>query len=145
MSPVWPGSGCVQSDCWVRYVLSKSGSQTTNDSHSGLFSGKYKVDEIPEEGRFANSAMGDRYRERYFKDATFDALRIIEPVVKENGLTLIETALRWVVHHSELKVKGGTDGIIIGKQSPSKLMLDAADITNRREQHRPIERQLEGS
>ena len=59
--------------------------------------------------------MGGRYRERYFKDATFDALRVIEPVVKENGLTLIETALRWVVHHSQLKVKDGRDGIIIGE------------------------------
>jgi aflatoxin B1 aldehyde reductase len=90
-----------------------------NPVAGGLFSGKYKIDEIPSEGRFSDSGhTGRNYRKRYFKDATFEALSLIEPVVKENGLTLIETALRWVVHHSQLKVKDGNDGVIIGKSAP---------------------------
>lgn len=34
---------------------------------------------------------------------------------------MIETALRWVVHHSALKVKDGNDGVIIGVSSREQL------------------------
>jgi aflatoxin B1 aldehyde reductase len=93
-----------------------------NPIGGGLFSGKYKLDEIPKDGRFSDgSQLGANYRNRYFKDATFDALRVIEPVVKKHNLTLIETALRWVVHHSALNIKDGNDGIIIGVSSFEQL------------------------
>jgi aflatoxin B1 aldehyde reductase len=70
------------------------------------------------------------YRERYFKDATFEALRIVEPVAEKNGLTLLEIALRWCVHHSQLKTraKGGDDGIIIGVSSFSQLEGNLRDL-----------------
>lgn len=97
-----------------------------NPLAGGLFSGKYTTLDTPGEGRFSstNSNQGKMYRERYFRGPTFEALKIIEPVVKEHNLTLIETALRWVVHHSALKVskeKGGNDGIIIGVSSLKQL------------------------
>ncbi|KAF2397770.1 Aldo/keto reductase [Trichodelitschia bisporula] len=100
-----------------------------NPLAGGLFSGKLKLNEVPSEGRFSDSGgnAGQRYRERYFKDATFDALRIIEPVVAKHGLTLIETALRWCVHHSALKIKDGNDGIIIGISSFDQLKSNLAD------------------
>lgn len=49
---------------------------------------------------------------RYFKDATFDSLRIIEEAAKKHDLTILEIAFRWLVHHSALKLanKGGNDG-----------------------------------
>lgn len=65
--------------------------------------------------------MGEMYRKRYFKDSTFDALKIIEPVVEKHGLTMVETALRWVVNHSALNIKDGNDGIIIGVSSNQQL------------------------
>lgn len=70
------------------------------------------------------------YRERYFHDQTFSALQHIEPVVKQHDLTLVETALRWCVHHSQLKLasKGGNDGIIIGVSSLSQLEQNLADL-----------------
>lgn len=85
--------------------------------------GKYKSKDIPEEGRYSNAVgeMGIRYRERFFKDSTFEALKIIEPVVEKHGLTLIETALRWVVNHSALNIKDGNDGVIIGCSSLAQL------------------------
>lgn len=85
-----------------------------NPIAGGIFSGKYKTTEIPDEGRFSTGSMGERYRERYFRDSTFDALRVVEPVVAKHGLTLVETALRWVIHHSALNVTDGNDGVIIG-------------------------------
>ena len=103
-----------------------------NPVAGGLLSGKYRTKDIPQEGRFSNVAsdVGIRYRERYFRDATFDALRLIEPVVAKYGLTLIETALRWVVHHSELKLagKGGNDGIIVGVSNFSQLEGNLKDL-----------------
>ncbi|KAK5402057.1 hypothetical protein LTR06_010758, partial [Exophiala xenobiotica] len=100
----------------------------------GVFSGKYKSKEdVPQEGRFADVAKaGKMYRDRYFQDTTFGALQHIEPVVKRAGLTLLETALRWCVHHSKLQVggggKGGNDGIIIGVSSFSQLETNLADL-----------------
>jgi aflatoxin B1 aldehyde reductase len=71
-------------------------------------------------------------RERYFKDTTFEALKIIEPVIEKHGLTMIETALRWLVHHSALnlatRVEGGNDGIIIGVSSRAQLEGNLRDL-----------------
>ncbi|OAQ99170.1 hypothetical protein LLEC1_07151 [Akanthomyces lecanii] len=96
-----------------------------NPLAGGLFSGKIRSkDVVPESGRFSNEAatLGDRYRERYFKDGVFRALQIAEQAVAEHdGLTLIETALRWMVHHSGLRVVGGNDGIIVGVSSVEQL------------------------
>lgn len=58
---------------------------------------------------------------RYFRDSTFQALQTIEQAVDKHGLTMIETALRWVVHHSALRVKDGNDGVIIGVSSIDQL------------------------
>jgi aflatoxin B1 aldehyde reductase len=104
-----------------------------NPLAGGLFSGKIKSkDLVPEDGRFSNTAerTGQMYRDRYFKDATFEALRIIEPVASKHNLTLLEIALRWCVHHSELKtrVKGGNDGVIIGVSSIAQLEGNLRDL-----------------
>jgi len=94
-----------------------------NPIAGGLFSGKVKsVDMVPAEGRFSDkSQTGKMYRNRYFKESTFKALQTIEAAVERSGLTMIETALRWTVHHSALKVKDGNDGIIIGVSSAAQL------------------------
>lgn len=94
-----------------------------NPIAGGLFSGKYKTKDIPKEGRYSDAVgrMGEMYRKRYFKDSTFEALQIIEPVVAKHGLTMVETALRWVVNHSALNVKDGNDGVIIGVSSLEQL------------------------
>lgn len=69
------------------------------------------------------------YRKRYFKDATFDALRIIEPVAQQHNLTMLEIALRWCTHHSALKIQeGGRDGVIIGVSSLDQLKSNLADL-----------------
>jgi aflatoxin B1 aldehyde reductase len=82
----------------------------------GLFSGKFKSkDWVPETGRFSNEYFtGPHYRHRYFRESNFRALQIIEPAAEKHNLTMIETALRWIVHHSRLNVKNGNDGIVIG-------------------------------
>ena len=101
-----------------------------NPLAGGLFSGKIKSEEVPQEGRYSDTAKsGAMYRKRYFKDATFDALRIIEPVAQKHNLTMLEIALRWCTHHSALKMqKGGRDGVIIGVSSFDQLKSNLADL-----------------
>lgn len=71
-----------------------------------------------------------RYRERYFQDATFEALALIEPVAQKHNLTLLEVALRWCVHHSKLQMVDGTkrDGVIIGVSSLKQLQGNLTDL-----------------
>lgn len=87
-----------------------------NPVAGGILTGKIKTKDTPKEGRFSNtdSDMGNTYRKRYFKDDTFNALAVIEPVAEKHGLTLLEIAYRWLVHHSALNIKDGNDGIIMG-------------------------------
>jgi len=94
-----------------------------NPIAGGLLSGKIKSkDDIPTDGRFSDAAgLGEKYRERYFRDATFKAIKGIEEAATKAGLTMVETALRWVVHHSALNIKGGNDGVIIGVSSLKQL------------------------
>jgi aflatoxin B1 aldehyde reductase len=104
-----------------------------NPLAGGLFSGKIKSkDLVPEGGRFSNTSAstGKMYRDRYFKDANFEALKLIEPVAEKHNLTLLEIALRWCVHHSGLKtrVKGGNDGVIIGVSNFSQLEGNLKDL-----------------
>lgn len=86
---------------------------------------------MPKEGRYSDTAaaVGELYRKRYFKDSTFDALRLIEGTAQNHGLTLLEIALRWCTHHSALKMQdGGRDGVIIGVSSFSQLESNLKDL-----------------
>ncbi len=102
-----------------------------NPLAGGLFSGKIKSADVPKEGRYSevNARQGQMYRERYFKDATFDALRLIEGVAQKHNLTMLEIALRWCTHHSALKMQdGGRDGVIIGVSSLNQLESNLKDL-----------------
>jgi len=107
---------------------------TYNPLAGGLFTGKYKPDSEPlttesaSGSLAANTGVGKTYRERYFKDAYFQALKLIEPVVKTQGLTLVEVGLRWVIHHSALNIVDGNDGVIIGVSTVEQLRASIADL-----------------
>ena len=101
-----------------------------NPLAGGLFSGKIKSVDIPAEGRYSATAKsGEMYRKRYFKDATFEALRLIEATAQEHNLTMLEIGLRWCTHHSALKMqKGGRDGVIVGASSYAQLESNLRDL-----------------
>ena len=94
-----------------------------NPIAGGLFSGKIRGKDIqPASGRFSDeSHAGKIYRGRYFRDSTFQALQLVESSAAKYGLSMIEIAMRWVVHHSSLKIKDGDDGLIIGVSSVQQL------------------------
>src|SRR5687768_9096241 len=62
---------------------------------------------IPEVGRFSNTfaVQGALYRDRFQTAAHFRAVEIVRTAAQKKGLSLVEVALRWLVHHSALKVK----------------------------------------
>lgn len=98
-----------------------------NPIAGGLLSGKIKSkDLVPAGGRFSDVAwMGKMYRDRYFKESVFEALKLVEAAVEVqgDGTGMAEMALRWCVHHSDLHVLGGAngDGVIIGVSSKEQL------------------------
>jgi aflatoxin B1 aldehyde reductase len=94
-----------------------------NPVAGGLLSGKIKSQDIvPSSGRFSDvSNTGNAYRKRYYRDGTFEALQLIEQATEKHGLSMIETALRWTVHHSGLRIKDGNDAVLMGVSSVEQL------------------------
>ncbi|CBF89604.1 hypothetical protein AN0377.2 [Aspergillus nidulans FGSC A4] len=103
-----------------------------NPIAAGVLAGAYKSPSVPEQGRFsAQSPTGHTYRDRYFKDPTFAALRIIEAAANRHGLTMAECAFRWLRHHSALRLAvdgDGDDGVVIGVSSLEQLERNLADL-----------------
>lgn len=89
-----------------------------NPLAGGLFSGKINsVDLAPTDGRFSDSyKYGKLYRDRFLNKANMEALKITEEETQKYHLTLLETAMRWLIHHSAFKTraKGGNDGVVVG-------------------------------
>ena len=90
----------------------------------GFFTGKYNSpNSLPDNGtRFDASAHGNQaraYLKRYWNEEYFKALAVIRRALEHHGenggekLTLTETALRWISHHSAMKKENG-DCVIIG-------------------------------
>ena len=95
-----------------------------NPLAGGVLSGKYKSKDAPNSGLFSesNTSFGQLYRDRYFRDTNFEALRLLEPVAKEHDLSLAQIAYRWCAYHSKLKMTdGGRDGLVFGVSSLEQL------------------------
>ncbi|TDL17032.1 Aldo/keto reductase [Rickenella mellea] len=103
-----------------------------NPLGGGFFTGRYtSKDSVPEEGSRFDSSKGTRqssdYRGRYWNDQYFKALEIINESATANNLTMAETALRWVNHHSSMKREFG-DAIIIGASSVKHIHENLIDL-----------------
>ncbi|RYP43971.1 hypothetical protein DL768_009516 [Monosporascus sp. mg162] len=84
----------------------------------GFLAGKIKSkDDDPTEGRYARGPMSGWLRGRYFRDGIIDGVQLIRAAAEERGLGAIEVAMRWLVHHSKLKIVDGTDGIVVAGSS----------------------------
>ncbi|KAK7699097.1 hypothetical protein SLS64_011874 [Diaporthe eres] len=103
-----------------------------NPLAGGLFSGKIKsVDLAPADGRFSDSyKYGKLYRDRFLNKANLEALKITEEATQKHNLTLLETAMRWLIHHSALKTraKGENDGVVVGVSNSQQLQENLRDF-----------------
>ena len=87
-----------------------------NPLAGGFLSGKYKPGQQPEGGtRFTLGTAADRYQERYWHDAQFNAVETLKAVVEAKGLNMVSVAVAWV-----LKQPGITSAII-GASKPEQL------------------------
>ncbi|KAI3319544.1 hypothetical protein HD806DRAFT_509330 [Xylariaceae sp. AK1471] len=60
-------------------------------------------------------------RGRYFRDGIVEGARIIREAAEKADLPPLEVAMRWIVHHSALRVREGQDGVVIGFSSLKQL------------------------
>ncbi|SPO21336.1 related to aflatoxin aldehyde reductase [Ustilago trichophora] len=93
-----------------------------NPLGGGLFTGALSQTSAPESGsRFdPERVQGQMYRKRYWNDHYFQALDLLRPAAEKHGLSMAEIALRWMMHHSELKKEFG-DAVIIGASSKNHI------------------------
>ena len=90
-----------------------------NPLAGGLLTGKYAdMQKIPEDGRFG---LRKEYRNRYWKASYFDAIEEIRNPCRLHGIPMVETALRWLNHHSLMR-GAQNDGIVIGVTTMDHLM-----------------------
>jgi len=102
-----------------------------NPLGGGFFTGKYTegVNDLAKEGTRFDGSTGQSlaYRKRYWKEEYFRAVEIVRSAAEKHGLTVSESALRWVNHHSAMKKEHG-DAIIIGASTMSHLEQNLADL-----------------
>lgn len=97
-----------------------------NPLAGGMLTGKYRnIDELPDEGRFSLRAKS--YQGRYWKDSYFQAVGCITEACSNEGISDVEAAFRWLVHHSMLNASRG-DGIIVGASRITQLRQNLAAI-----------------
>lgn len=102
-----------------------------NPLAGGVLTGRYQSKGVPDDGgRYSQSdpVVRSMYRERYFRDANFEASKILKPAADRLGLMLVEIAFRWCVHHSKLRVMDGNDGVVIGISSLAQLEVNLTDL-----------------
>lgn len=107
----------------------KMGYYAYNPLGGGFFAGNFKKDAEVEKGsRFdPEKRQGSMYRGKYWNDAYFEALDIVRPAAEKQGLTMAETALRWMTHHSKLG-KEYPDAILIGASSTNHIEQNLVDL-----------------
>jgi aflatoxin B1 aldehyde reductase len=96
----------------------------------GFLTGRYQREQTDFEpgSRFDPKIMqGNIHRNRYWNESYFDALDTIRAAADRHGLTLAEVALRWMEHHSLMKVESG-DAVIVGASSVKHLEENLDDL-----------------
>lgn len=86
-----------------------------NPLAGGVLTGKHRFGNTPEQGRFGDSAMGARYRDRYWDRQLFDAVDELARVAAEAGLTLPELSLRWLL------TRPGVGAVLVGASTLAHL------------------------
>jgi aryl-alcohol dehydrogenase (NADP+) len=79
----------------------------------GLLTGKYERGKGPgPQSRFSVGAAGERYRARYWNDATFDVIDRVRAIADDTGLAMPILATAWALHRPNVVA-------VIGASRPS--------------------------
>lgn len=89
-----------------------------NPLAGGMLTGRYhELSDSAKGGRFDHRP---NYKNRYWKDSYFEAVKLIDSACAAEGVPMPEAAYRWLAHHSSLSVVRG-DGVIVGASRLSQL------------------------
>ncbi len=97
-----------------------------NPLAGGFLTGKHKREAPPEAGgRFTLGAAGERYRQRYWQEAQFDAVDRLKAFFEPRGKSLTQVAVAWVLAQPAIT------SAIVGATSVAQLdgSLPAVDLT----------------
>jgi aryl-alcohol dehydrogenase (NADP+) len=87
-----------------------------NPLAGGFLSGKYRKGDDPQEGtRFTLGTAAQRYQQRYWDDAQFDAVEMLRTVADGHGVPLGALAIAWVL------AQPGITSAIVGASEPDQL------------------------
>ncbi len=96
-----------------------------NPLAGGLLTGKHKrTAPPPTDGRFTLGTAGDRYQDRYWHEAEFDAVEALMAVAEDVGVPMATLAVAWVLNNPDVTAP------IIGASRPEQLdaVLAAQDL-----------------
>jgi aryl-alcohol dehydrogenase-like predicted oxidoreductase len=97
-----------------------------NPMAGGLLTGKYKLDQRPNEGRFTAQVgnAGAMYSERYWHEREFGTIEKLQAIAAETGHSLMQVSIAWVMANPVIS------SAIIGASRAEQLTetLAAADI-----------------
>ncbi|KAK3684332.1 putative oxidoreductase [Podospora appendiculata] len=90
---------------------------------AGFLTGKLVNNEHADTRFGDKNPLGKLFRQAFAGDQLSNALRDFDTGVKGEGLTPIEVAVRWIVHHSSL---GDGDGVILGATKMAQVVQTVA-------------------
>jgi len=100
-----------------------------NPLAGGILTGRYNADDEPSSGRFnSKTVWGERYRQRFWKQEIFEAVKLIDTSCQKHNITILQASLSWLYFHSALSASH-TDGVIIGGSTLDQLSKNVEIIT----------------
>ena len=95
----------------------------------GVLTGKYKKgQELPKGSRAADPKVG-HFVERYLTEENLAKVERLSTLAEENGLTVAQLALAWILHHKEIS------SVIMGASRPEQIEENAKAIDVTLDEH----------
>ena len=82
-----------------------------NPLGGGILSGRHRLEEVPDTGRFGSSVLARMYRDRYWNKPVFEAVSALSDIAVAANVTLPTLALRWLLS------RPGVDAVLLGGSS----------------------------
>lgn len=86
-----------------------------NPLGGGVLTGRHRFEDAPSPGRFGDTVMGARYRERYWNRQLFEAVDELARIAAEADITLPALAFRWLL------TRPAVDAVLVGASTVAHL------------------------
>lgn len=86
-----------------------------NPLGGGLLTGRHNFNAPPEDGRFGDSRLAEMYKQRYWDEQLFAAIKEFTDIAEQAGMTLVELAFRWLIS------RPASGSVLLGGSKPHQL------------------------